>query len=265
MNFRISTLVLFILACIILTLPNSNGIAASVTNISTYTPDTTLLRKNDIVKSSREIGSPSGISARSDKVGNVIFNDNFAFGGSSVTTDNGEGNKRKYAPVITEEQSWKDHSSASPAGGFLQNHRLEGPLSPEIVKSAAIAASASTNINEGNDLKFSSDSSYNIHLPNGVTGAGASVVGHGHGRSYNIPNQQYGWASNPGSCLFSCSSGSFGAADAVSCCQLNYIQCCPNPRQEQWNFKNLHHGRGHLGAGGLGGIIGKGGGYGWGN
>lgn len=223
----------------------------TVTNYNSYE---VVHKTPEIEKSDRRISLPAIDKnnrrgeplSRSDKVGNVIFDDNVAFTSSSVDT-----RARQY-------------STDDVARGLLRNHRLEGPLSSQEIASTAQAAAAtaalttSPGMGTENDQKNTGDS---VHAGNTlVSGAGISQLG--NGRSL-LPREfgQHGWASNPGSCLFSCNSGSFGQnyGPPVSCCQLNYVQCCPNQHHEQWNFKNLHHGRGHV----LGNGIAKSG-FGWG-
>lgn len=240
-------------------------VSGTVTSINTYINTKDAYKRPEIEKISHSILAPGDDNksiksiSRSDKVGNVIFNDNIAFSPSSVQTsaDTGKNNKGK-----------RFSNSIEPRG--LENHRLEGPLSSEIMTSAAAAAIASSPDfhfqKSGNDLKIASDNSHHTtatHQSNNVVrGAGViDVSGQGQSRSF-FPDGfhgQNGWASNTGSCLFSCSSNSRGFGQGASCCQLNYVQCCPNPKNEHVNFKNLHHGRSYFLGGGIKG------GYGWGN
>ncbi|CAL8080953.1 unnamed protein product [Orchesella dallaii] len=220
------------------------------------------------VKSLHQI---SNSISRNDNTGNVIFNDNIAFGGTSSSSSS-RRQERNYNSATGGERGQRQVSN-SVAGGFLQNHRLEGPLSPEVASSSAVAAAAAATTTNAisptsyseNDLKLAGSSdnrqqersipTIGIYGDGGVGGAGATFLGGGQERAYMANQyQNHGWASNSGSCLFSCSAGNnFGGATA-SCCQQNYVQCCPNPQHEQWNFKNLHHGRGY-GYGSSGSII----------
>lgn len=239
-------------------------VSCTVTSINTYINTKDAHKRPEIEKISHSISAPGDDQksiksiSRSDKVGNVIFNDNIAFSPSSVqiSADKVKNKEKRFSNTIE-------------ARG-LENHRLEGPLSSEMMSSAAAAAvSSSPHFHSpGNDLKIASDNSHHTtatHQSNNVVrGAGViEVGGQGQSRSF-FPDGlhgQNGWASNTGSCLFSCSSNSrsFGQGGSASCCQLNYVQCCPNPQNELLNFKNLHHGRSYY----LGGGIKNG--YGWGN
>lgn len=259
---------------LILLLHYARPIPCTVTTINSYDHlnEVSVHKTPEIKKSSHRI-STSGdnssdndksLTRRSDKVGNVIFSDNFDFSTASAPHPSDSVRNKK-----------KNLLNDDIAGGFLRNHRLEveEPLSPEIASSATAAAIATFHhgFPAENDLKIAND---NVHTAAAahhtatsvVRGAGASVIGAGQSRSL-LPGEGFGghnggWASNSGNCLFSCASaGSFGHGPPVSCCQLNYVQCCPNPHHEQWNFKNLHHGRGNfLGSGSIAKS-----GYGWGN
>lgn len=243
------------------TLPQSNSPATKNSDSSAFSSDSHTSQYHI----SNRTSQPDSIEERKDEhSGNVIFNDNFPFGS---TGSGGGGNKRKKSLDELQEVNFIKNQN-SLAGGLLQNHRVTGDLihNSADITSAAAAAIVSDFYRKRNNFKFPNEKDDNIQHQSVHQANVAGIVGDGHPSSggnaralapFHEGTHKHGWASNSGSCLFSCSGGNIGAG-AVSCCQLNYIQCCPNPHQESLNFKNLHHGRGLTG-GNFGKI-----GYAWG-